>query len=181
MKETYRFFIKVGADAVINHHQHCISGFEVFNDKPIFYGLGNFCFDNSKYRNMPWNEGYMVELMLKKDNISFNLHPYIQCNDSPAIIPLKNHDLMNFKSKLSSLNKIIEDVNTLDRYHKKYLCEGNEHLKFAFESYQGRLFLSLYFRGFLPSFLKRNKFRVLAHIQCESHRERLLQVLKNLQ
>lgn len=26
MKETYRFFIDAGADAIINHHQHCYSG-----------------------------------------------------------------------------------------------------------------------------------------------------------
>ena len=46
MKELYRFFIDAGADAVINGHQHCYSGYEVYNGKPIFYGLGNFCFDS---------------------------------------------------------------------------------------------------------------------------------------
>ena len=45
MHETYRFFVDAGADAVVNHHHHCFSGSEVYNGKPIFYGLGNFCFD----------------------------------------------------------------------------------------------------------------------------------------
>jgi poly-gamma-glutamate synthesis protein (capsule biosynthesis protein) len=48
MVETYRFFIEAGADAVVNHHQHCICGYEVYKGKPIFYGLGNFCFDWAK-------------------------------------------------------------------------------------------------------------------------------------
>lgn len=43
MQEIYRFFVDIGADAVINHHQHCYSGYEVYKEKPIFYGLGNFC------------------------------------------------------------------------------------------------------------------------------------------
>ena len=42
MKETYRFFVDCGADAVINHHQHCYSGYEYYKDKFICYGLGNF-------------------------------------------------------------------------------------------------------------------------------------------
>ena len=45
MKETYHFFVDAGADIIINHHQHCFSGYEIYNGKPIFYGLGNFCYD----------------------------------------------------------------------------------------------------------------------------------------
>ena len=62
MKETYRFFVDAGADAVVNHHQHCYSGYDVYYDKPIFYGLGNFCFDEPQMRHCGWNEGYMVRL-----------------------------------------------------------------------------------------------------------------------
>ncbi len=31
MKELYHFYIDVGADIVINHHQHCYSGYETYN------------------------------------------------------------------------------------------------------------------------------------------------------
>ncbi len=34
--------IAAGADMVTGHHAHCIQGVEVFNGKPVFYGLGNF-------------------------------------------------------------------------------------------------------------------------------------------
>jgi len=44
MKRWYRHFVDLGADAVVNHHQHCINGYEVYKGKPIFYGLGNFYF-----------------------------------------------------------------------------------------------------------------------------------------
>ena len=72
MVEWYRFFIDVGADAVINHHQHCYSGYEIYNGKPIFYGLGNFCFDRFDKRNSSWNNGYLVELIFEGDQIFHN-------------------------------------------------------------------------------------------------------------
>ena len=77
MQETYRFFVDAGADAVVNHHQHCYSGFEVYNNKPIFYGLGNFCFDWPERNSEKWNHGYMVCLDLNK-TIGFKIIPYKQ-------------------------------------------------------------------------------------------------------
>lgn len=62
MQETYRFFVDAGADAVVNHHQHCYSGYEIYKNKPIFYGLGNFCFDiQPQKHDSIWNYGYMVQ------------------------------------------------------------------------------------------------------------------------
>lgn len=85
MKETYRFFIDAGADVVVNHHQHCFSGYEVYNGKPIFYGLGNFCFDEDNNYGKIWNEGYMVELNMLPNSPSFNIIPYVQCDDKPSV------------------------------------------------------------------------------------------------
>ena len=180
MKETYRFFVEAGADVVINHHQHCFSGYEIHNEKPIFYGLGNFCFDNKKYRDNIWNDGFMVELIFANSKISFQLHPYIQSNKSPQVLPLEGELLKKFKLKLSALNKIIDENNTLDQHHKNFLSKNNTYTKLGFEPYQGRLMSSLYYRGFLPSFLKKNKLKILSNIQCESHRERIIHILNNM-
>lgn len=37
--------IDAGADIVVGHHPHVMQRFEVYKDKPIFYSLGNFIFD----------------------------------------------------------------------------------------------------------------------------------------
>ena len=50
----------IGADVVVNCHQHCFSGCEIYNGKHIFYGLGNFFFDWPERRNGMWNKGYML-------------------------------------------------------------------------------------------------------------------------
>ena len=38
-------FVDAGADFVIGHHPHVVQSFEVYNDRFIFYSLGNFIFD----------------------------------------------------------------------------------------------------------------------------------------
>jgi poly-gamma-glutamate synthesis protein (capsule biosynthesis protein) len=34
--------IDAGADVVVGHHAHILQGMEIYKDKPIFHGLGNF-------------------------------------------------------------------------------------------------------------------------------------------
>ena len=85
MQKWYRHFVDMGADAVVNHHQHCISGYEIYQEKPIFYGLGNFCFDS--FREQPvsqWNYGYAVKLTVDK-KISVDLIPYTQFAEQPKL------------------------------------------------------------------------------------------------
>lgn len=40
------YAINSGADLVIGHHPHVVQGFEIYKNKPIFYSLGNFIFDD---------------------------------------------------------------------------------------------------------------------------------------
>jgi len=41
-----RALIHAGADCVIGHHPHVVRGCETVNGRPIFYSIGNFCFDD---------------------------------------------------------------------------------------------------------------------------------------
>ena len=72
MKKKYRFLADAGADLIVNHHQHCYSGYEVYNGVPIFYGIGNFYFDNARRRDSTWNYGFMLNLDIE-ENISFEI------------------------------------------------------------------------------------------------------------
>lgn len=44
-----------GVDAIIGHHAHVIQGFEFYQGKPIFYGLGNGYFPNGCYDGFQLN------------------------------------------------------------------------------------------------------------------------------
>ena len=176
MKETYRFFIDVGADAVVNHHQHCFSGYESYKGKPIFYGLGNLCFDGNRSGKHIWNEGFMV-LLTFGDKVSFKLIPYTQCENKPEVYLLSEDA---YSSSIEVLNAIIEDADSLNEKTQSYYKSVANSISNIFEPFYSKLFVAFKRRGFLPSFISRKR-RTLAFdlISCESHRDKLISFLSD--
>ena len=178
MKELYRFFIDAGADAVVNHHQHCYSGYETYHGKPIFYGIGNFCFDNPEYRTGAWNEGFMIELFFKKENIAYKLHPYIQCTITPSIKLLDAEARTKFDDKIESICQTIINDKCLKAEVSKYYENWVASEMSVLEPYMSKVTRKLLSLGLLPHFIKGQKIaQVLNHIECESHRDKLIYAL----
>ena len=176
MQETYRFFVDAGADAVVNHHQHCYSGYEVYNGNPIFYGLGNFCFDNPKFANVPWNEGYMVILKLAP-GVDFEIVPYKQCSENARITLL---DATEYSEKIMLLNRIIGDSSKLISAANEYYASRSLEYSNIFEPCQMRIYKALKRRGWLPSFnSSKRRLRQENFICCESHRDVLSYFFKH--
>ena len=177
MQEIYRFFIDAGADAVVNHHQHCYSGYEIYRGKPIVYGLGNFCFDDPDSIDGIWNYGYMLELQLEDDNIGLKLYPYKQCGEKVGVQLLADRDA--FDEDINRLNSIIADSQKFRQAFADYAATQRRGRLMAFEPYGWRILKALYWRGFLPSFLSKKKCLQMENmIGCESHRDILLSALK---
>lgn len=180
MKEIYHFFIDCGADAVVNHHQHCYSGYEIYKGKPVFYGLGNFCFDSDSVRKGIWTTGYMVELTLK-DNVTFNIHPYIQCADEPIVKPMPGDMKRQFDEDIFRLNSIILDDNRLEAEHVSWMNKTSKMYEMALSPLANRILCALAYRGWIPSFLPEKKIlKIMNYIDCESHRDRMIHMLKNM-
>ena len=175
MVDTYRFFIDAGADVVINHHQHCYSGYEIYAGKPIFYGLGNLCFDIlSKQRQ--WAEGYMVELTISDGDTKFEIIPYEQCFENKGVHLLEK---TAFNSNLEMINKVISDRSSLSEILSKHFSGGGKGMQLLFEPYSSSFFVKLWWHKLLPSFFGKSKRKVLLNkIECESHREKLLHYLR---
>lgn len=179
MVQTYRFFIDAGADAVVNHHQHCYSGYEVYKGKPIFYGLGNFCFDEEGQINCSWNEGYMVMIDFAETGVSYELCPYTQC-DEKAVVSLMT-DKVSFKETVDKLNSIIKDSTLLKEECNNYYISTVEIFNTMLQPYENRVLNKLYRMGLLPSLIsKRKKIRVLNYINCESHYDKFVFALKQI-
>lgn len=176
MQETYRFFIDSGADAVLNHHQHCYSGYEYYNGRPIVYGLGNFLFDWNGKRNVAWNEGYMAMLTLTGSNVNLEIIPYNQCGENPCVVPLE--DRTNFDDSLAKLNAIIADPKLLKSKHIDWMEESKRTYRSSLIPYSNRYMKALNTRGLLPSFITKERVeRFINYIDCESHRENMLYML----
>jgi poly-gamma-glutamate capsule biosynthesis protein CapA/YwtB (metallophosphatase superfamily) len=177
VKETLRFFIDAGADAVITHHTHIVSGYEVYNGCPIFYSLGNFCFDWPGHRDTFWNTGMAVRLVLKK-SIEFEIIPFKQNGTTVGILKLQGQEREQFFTNIASLNAIIADENRLARAFSDYAVQKRERYLSYIEPYRNALLTSLRKRKFIPSFLSNQKKRLLLNItRCEAHRDLLIEIL----
>lgn len=179
MKKTYRFFVNMGADAVINHHQHCFSGYEVFQGKPIFYGLGNFCFDWKGRESGMWHEGYMVKLIID-NGVFFELIPYRQCDAEPKVLLLKEKEITAFKKKIEQLNKIISDDEKLSLEYDAFCEKRKRSIICPFTAYLNPYVRIAAGRHWIPYLLPLGKLiGQLNTIECESHRDVLLKVFHN--
>lgn len=176
MKKEYRYYIDAGADVVINHHQHCFSGYERYKDKLIFYGLGNFCFDWNGKRHSLWNKGYAITLLLDK-KIDFTIHPYIQCDDLPTVI-CKNEDF--YDKDIAILNRIIADDKELYNNFRRYALSCDRDFLFRLSSFENRFLRALYRRNFLKEIYSSSKLLIVKNlISCEAHRDVLMEILCN--
>ena len=179
MVETYRFFIDAGADAVVNHHQHCYSGYEMYKGKPIFYGLGNFCFDEDGLRNCSWNEGCMVMIDFTDAGIKYELYPYTQCNQKAAVALMMDEGA--FTKEIDKLNSIIKNSALLKEECDKYYMSTTKFYNAMLQPYANRVLNKLFSMGILPSLItKRKKIMVLNNINCESHHDRFVFALKQM-
>ena len=71
-KELAHILIDAGADAIIGHHPHVVQEIEVYKDKPIFYSLGNFVFD--QYFSREVEEGLLLEVVSGPSKVKYILH-----------------------------------------------------------------------------------------------------------
>ncbi len=172
MKEIYRFFIDAGADAVVNHHQHCYSGYEVYHEKPIFYGLGNLCFDRKGNWGSKWHDGLLLLLTFEDVMVNYEIYPYHQCLENPTVEIL---EMGAFDDKLSEINAIISDDKRLAEETGRYYETTVDKMSEVFEPCISRYYLAGKRRGWIPSFITRKR-KLLAEnlICCESHRDKLI-------
>lgn len=177
MKKDFRFFVDAGANAVICHHAHCFTGYEVYRDAPIFYGLGNFVFEGDSSALSIWNYGYMLELHLSKEDgqvfPSFTLHPYKQgIKGDPVLLHhLTEEEVAKFSKDIGAKNGIIADNEELTKAFSM-LAKRNRLRKYILSPYRGRILQALSVRGLLPSFRNRNKELLLMNVlRCEAHRD----------
>jgi len=69
-------YLEMGCDAVVSHHPHVVQGYEYIGVKPVFYSLGNFCFDTEYQRAQDGTDkGLLLRLIFSADGINFETVP----------------------------------------------------------------------------------------------------------
>ena len=180
-RRLYKHFIDWGADAVIASHPHCPQGWETYRDKPIYYSLGNFYFDELTYDDL-WYKGIIVELSIgdkveaKEHYVSFDDKTGGICFDNSGrmreCVEYSNALLKNNEKYIKYLDNICEKLYNDMRYGiLRGLCGITLKMKFKY-----------FFRLFACMLLgNSNEPYLLNVIRCESHRWAMLRALNNRQ
>lgn len=181
LRKICKYFIDLGVDSVICHHTHTIGAYEIYKDKFITYGLGNFLFDTNKKMKY-WNQGYMLQLIIDGEKLNYKIVPYTQHVDNPGIIKLKGDDKKEFFKNMDKVNSLLKnDELWMQEWYD--WCRKND------SSYMVKSYLPIKFRGVGLLTKNINLSKILTSkgtiplklnmIQCESHREVLTTILKN--
>lgn len=87
----FRYVADLGVNAVIGHHTHVIGGYEIYNDIPIVYSLGNFIFDEPG--NPPaWDQGALAIITLG-DNEEKTLLDFYNVETRSKTVSISNSQL----------------------------------------------------------------------------------------
>lgn len=167
--------VDLGCNAVIMHHAHCFCGYEVYNNAPIFYGLGNFFFPTKRVMPKFWYYGCAVTLTFSGERVDYALHPYKQAMGNHwGISVLDDSEGREFQDQCRDFRKKISSLETLISFFSE--CRSS---LFPFEPYPNwKIFRFLYRKRCLPSFLSQERRRLILNlIRCETHRDSLIDVL----
>ena len=165
-RETYRELIDVGADAVVAHHPHVPQGYEKYNNRYIFYSLGNFAFDKGRGPTRP--ESYTV-LITVEDNIKCEIIPTIFKN---GIVDV--NDSVEFREHLDWCSSLISDEKTYMEEINKKCLESYEYYKNCYGKaavcYRGSVKERL--KGIVKRYFMRQSFQdiwLYHNISIETH------------
>ena len=177
MKKLYRWFVDLGVDAVIGHHTHCFSGYEVYKEKPIVYSLGNFVFD-SALRNSSWNVGAAVILTICSSQISMQLYPFTQCDNEIGVNLFDSQKAGIWLEKELNKSEQIQDDAILENRFGEFVGKQGNLYRSYLEPNKLSLVLAAKNRGLLPRKVKGAKqLLYLNIIRTEAHRDILLKLL----
>src|SRR5699024_1471447 len=115
MQEQYRFYAEQGADLVVGHHTHCVSGFEVHHGTPIFYSLGNFLFTKNN-SNEEWYTGLVLEVKVSEGELTTQLHPISQSKEGFALTLLQDGEKRNILQRVQQYSAIINSPVEMQKH-----------------------------------------------------------------
>lgn len=111
-RTRYRTLIRLGADAVIGGHTHCIQGYEYFLGKPIVYSMGNFLFKDT-VKSTQWQCGYVTMLTLDGDKLTVQPTTYRTAADASQIVPFAGETKAKMDAYIDALSAYIPDTARL--------------------------------------------------------------------
>lgn len=185
MIKQYRFYADSGADAVIGHHTHCVGGYEIYNNIPIVYSLGNFLFTMQKALPDVWFKGLLFKAILKKGGgVSFEIIPVGQSREDYSLYLLEGDEKNEVVSRIDDINSAIQNPSILaDRWRDFVLQKEQGYINTVtpVAGIRNRYLKAIVLRMKLDKLLMNQSFlnETLNRIRCEAHLDVVKEMLKN--
>lgn len=180
LQKRCRKMIEKGADFVTCQHSHCIGAQEHYLHGQILYGQGNTLFYR-RGKDEKWNTGLLIQIIIENDTVKIDYIPIEMINGS---VTLANK--ARSESILQKFLKRSEDILSIDKTTQKWKEWNHERISLyygilrGYGRYRSRINLLLNNR-IARLFIPNNKATTIANvIRCESHRESILAVLKEV-
>lgn len=174
LKETCRFFIEQGANAVICQHSHCVGCYEEYLGGHIVYGQGNLVFQGNDY-SRAWTEGVLVRLSIAgPGNAKMELVPYVQSR-SRGVVGVAKMQAAEAQSLLQEIEQrsacIPNDAYLHEQWERFCSERKNEYLSVVLG--HNRILSRLNKNGLVVKWLYsvHALLGIENHISCEAHRE----------
>jgi hypothetical protein len=181
MQKQYRFYVDNGADAIVGHHTHCISGNEVYKGVPIYYSLGNFLFTKNNI-NDEWYTGLILEVEITSEGIDCQIHPVRQEKESFYLSLLEGEEKKEVFEQIENYSSIIADGKMLDSKWNEFIDrQSRMYLNYLSHlSYVKNRYLNAAIRRLIGNMMnKKGASLYLNLVRCEAHRDLSEEVLKN--
>lgn len=183
LRDICKKMIDCGADFITCQQSHCIGSYEIYKDRHIVYGQGNFIFNgygiiDNEENNEYWNTSIIVDIEVK-EKLEVKYIPIVKTKNGTRLANEdENQKILNKFNERSEEIKEDKFVNMeYSRLAKKFLnsylqvCHGKNFLfrainKLCFH----RLTRKLY--------NEKSLLAILNVLQCETHRELFIEALK---
>ena len=178
LQRICRSFIDFGAETVIVQHTHCIGAEEIYKNKTILYGQGNFIFYNDEYvtDTKVLETALLVKVIIKDKKFRIKYIP-IEREEGLIKISSKKSIFKEFKDRSNEIKK----YDFIDKHYEEFSKEMlNTYLKvFDRRKIINRLINKFIKHNFYEKIYKKNDYLgILNIIECEAHRELLITGLK---
>ncbi len=180
MQKQYRFYADQGADIVVGHHTHCISGNEVYNGVPIYYSLGNFLFTKNN-PNDEWYTGLILEVEITSEGIDCQIHPMRQEKESFNLYLFEGEEKKEVFEQIENYSSIISNEEMLDLKWNEFIDrQSRMYLNYWSPlSYVKNRYLNAALRKLFGNMLNKKGASLLLNlVRCEAHRDLSKDVLK---
>lgn len=177
LQKVCRKIVEKGADIVVCQHSHCVGCYEKYQDSTIIYGQGNFIFN--KHVNEYWDNGILIKIKLEK-NVEIEYIPIEREKRGIRLAKESNaYDILEgFEARSKEIKRegFIEEnyrefaKNYMNNYLRKLAGYGKWKSRFDRFIFSNKMIQKKY--------NKQDLLAIRNYIECEAHRELLLEGIK---